>query len=312
MDRGARRLWGRDLWDRRFWDRHRWVTLGAASVAMASVASGCSFVDGPGPVAERSTRVELVATPADGASVTPDEMNAAAEVIQERLEADGRRASDVVVDDATIVLEVVGELSEEARSLISRPGELTFRPVLLLGAPDPDGGPQGHDRTGVAPDVWAEFEALDCAAPGNLGSGDPDRPLVTCDQEGDVKYLLGPVDVDGTELTDVGSGPLPGPDGAEAGEWGVNLQLDDRGTEAFRETTERLQGLSEPRNQIALTLDGLVISAPTLPPGVVITTGELQITGSFTEESADTLAKQLASDPLPFPFEVRDISEPAE
>ena len=160
--------------------------------------------------------------------------------------------------------------------------------------------------------MWAEFEALDCAAPQDLGSGDPGLPLVTCDQKGDSKYLLGSVDVDGTGLTDVSSGRLAGPDDAEAGEWGVNLQLDDRGTEAFRETTERLQGLAEPRNQIAIALDGLVISAPSLPPGVVITTGDLQISGSFTEELAATLANQLASDPLPFPFEVRDVSEPGE
>jgi preprotein translocase subunit SecD len=46
--------------------------------------------------------------------------------------------------------------------------------------------------------------------------------------------------------------------------------------------------------------------------GLVINTGALQITGSFTEEWAATLANQLASDPLPFPFEVRHVSVPAE
>ncbi|WP_369374164.1 hypothetical protein AB1046_08190 [Promicromonospora sp. Populi] len=221
---------------------NRQARLMAAGLVLVFVVSGCGLFEDRRSIRVPRTQVELVAAPADAESVTPEAMADAAGVIQLRLEADGRDVSDVVVDDATITLELAG-------------------------------------------------------------SGDPDQPLVTCGQEGDAKYVLGPVEVAGTELTEVSSGLQANYDGAA-----VNLQFDERGTEGFRAATERLQALTEPRNQIAVTLDDLVVSAPSIMEGVVITTGEVQITGAFTEESAATLAHQLSTDPLPYPFEVRDVA----
>lgn len=288
---------------------NRQVRLVAGGFVVGLALSGCGLVDLPGLSAEPGTRVELVATPSDDSddsddvAVTPETMDAAVAV----MEAADRTVSDVVVDEGTITLGVTGELSEETRALISEPGALSFRPVLVVSGAEPDGGPQGQDRTGIGPDIWSQFEALDCADPVKSW-GDPDLPLVTCDKEGTAKYVLGPVEVDGAALSEVTPGTLAGaPD-----DWGVHLRLDDRGSIAFQKLTERLQGLEQPRNQAAITLDGLVISAPSIQQGVVIANGDLQISGSFTEQSADVLAHQLSSDPLPFPFEVRDVSEAAE
>ena len=50
----------------------------------------------------------------------------------------------------------------------------------------------------------------------------------------------------------------------------------------FAEVTERLQALSSPQNQFGIVLDGLVIYAPSLASGVVISAGKAQISGSFT------------------------------
>ena len=52
-------------------------------------------------------------------------------------------------------------------------------------------------------------------------------------------------------------------------------------------------------------LDGLVISAPRLDTGVIIADGKAEISGTFTRESAASLANQLNFGSLPLTFEVR-------
>lgn len=64
--------------------------------------------------------------------------------------------------------------------------------------------------------------------------------------------------------------------------------------------TSRLFTLTSPQNQFAITLDGLVITAPAT--NAVITNGQAQITGSFTQETATVLADQLKYGALPIGF----------
>ncbi|WP_460707390.1 protein translocase subunit SecD [Myceligenerans halotolerans] len=164
------------------------------------------------------------------------------------------------------------------------------------------------DLAQITPAVQELADRTDCTDPENLeggGGDDPNLPLVTCDQAGAAKYILGPVEVAGTELTSASSGLGVGANGVQTGEWVVNLAFNDEGTTAFRETTERLQGLESPRNQFAITLDGLVVSAPSLSPGVIITNGQAEISGTFTRDSAATLANQLSFGSLPLTFDVQ-------
>jgi len=64
--------------------------------------------------------------------------------------------------------------------------------------------------------------------------------------------------------------------------------------------TQRLSALTEPRNQFAIVLDGLVVSAPrTNGP---IPGGEAQITGNFSQKEAQSLANQLKFGALPISF----------
>lgn len=164
------------------------------------------------------------------------------------------------------------------------------------------------DLAQITPEVQQEFEALDCSEEKNLvggGGDDPDKVLVTCSEDGSLKYVLGPMEVDGTHIASASSGLVPGPNGTVTNEWGVMLDFDSEGTTEFRETTTRLQGLEPPRNQFAIVLDGLVVSAPSLDPGVIISNGQAQISGSFTQESAATLANQLSFGALPIAFEVQ-------
>jgi preprotein translocase subunit SecD len=179
--------------------------------------------------------------------------------------------------------------------------EIAEQEKAIEAATDPS------DLAQITPSVQAEYDALDCTDPKNRegGGGDhPDRLLVTCDQTGAAKYILGPVEVDGTSISSASSGLKSGANGTVTNEWAVRLDLNGEGTEQFRETTSRLNTLEPPRNQFAITLDGMVISAPSLSPGVVITDGQPEISGSFTQDSAATLANQLSFGSLPLTFEV--------
>lgn len=178
--------------------------------------------------------------------------------------------------------------------------EIAEQEKAIESATDPS------DLAQITPSVQAAYDALDCTDPKNLEGGGGDRPdllLVTCDQTGAAKYILGPVEVDGTDLNTATSGLMPGANGTVTNEWGVNLDFNSEGTTKFRETTERLTPLEPPRNQFAIVLDGLVVSAPS--SNDPITNGQASISGSFTRDSAATLANQLSFGSLPLTFEVQ-------
>ncbi len=75
----------------------------------------------------------------------------------------------------------------------------------------------------------------------------------------------------------------------------VRLQFDEEGTKLFSEMTS-----ANLNKQIAIVLDGQVISAPTVQSA--ITDGEAIISGSFTAEEAKQLATRLNSGALPVPI----------
>ncbi len=246
--------------------------------------------------------------------------------------------------DNQIVVEIPGEVDDETVALISQAAQMKFRPVLTIGNPiptaQPSASPSGDaaddaaaedgaaadqptkkeiaeqeeaiesatdpsDLAQITPSVQAAFDALDCTDPKNREGGGGDNPnllLVTCDQVGSAKYILGPVEVDGTDLTSATSGLIPGANGSVSNTWGVSLDFNSEGTTKFRETTERLTPLEPPRNQFAIVLDGLIVSAPS--SNQPITNGQASISGSFTRDSAATLANQLSFGSLPLTFEV--------
>ncbi|WP_251150894.1 protein translocase subunit SecD [Cellulosimicrobium sp. Marseille-Q4280] len=162
------------------------------------------------------------------------------------------------------------------------------------------------DLAQITPEIQEQFDALDCTVPENLVGGDSgptDSAFVACSADGLAKYVLGPVEVEGTDIANASSGLRVGQTGAVTNEWVVNLEFDGEGTTQFREVTTRLTTLPSPQNQFAMVLDGLVISAPVSQ--VAIPDGKAEISGSFTRDSAATLANQLNFGSLPLTFEVQ-------
>jgi preprotein translocase subunit SecD len=151
----------------------------------------------------------------------------------------------------------------------------------------------------------AKFEALDCSDKANRqggGGDDPAKPLVGCDLDGSAKYILGPAEVIGTDVKSASYGLEVNSQGVTGTAYEVDLSFTPAGGKKFAAVTTRLAALDGVRNQFGIVLDGLVVSAPgTNEP---ITAGNARITGTFSLETAQTLANQLKYGALPLSFEV--------
>ena len=176
------------------------------------------------------------------------------------------------------------------------------------------GGPANpSDTAWITPALTTQFTALDCGKPGAITDivDDPAVPLVTCSTDRREKYILGPVELDGTDIADAGSGYQTTSTGAPTSIVEVRLTLNGDGAKKFAAVTTRLMGLKSDatRNRFAIVLDKQVISAPST--NAVITDGRASITGSFTLDSARALAQQLKFGALPMSFKLQtqdDIS----
>lgn len=171
------------------------------------------------------------------------------------------------------------------------------------------------DFAWITEQVVYDFLTTDCAsaeARSRAALAPADKAVVACDDMGTIKYVLGPVDVSGAQLSTAAGGPVRNQQGQPTGAWGVSLQFDDEGTTAFAEASQRLYDLREEqptansiatRNQFAVVLDGQVITAPRM--NQPIPNGQAEITGNFTSQSAAALANQLNFGSLPLNFEVQ-------
>ena len=155
-------------------------------------------------------------------------------------------------------------------------------------------------------EVIDQFSTLDCTLPENQAggqSGPEDQPIVACAQDGSAKYVLGPVELAGSHVTDANFGFEVTSAGAQTNNMAVTMEFDDYGRDVFGQLTSAITGLQMPYNQFAIVLDGNVLSAPASQAAV--TDGRAQITGSFTQEQASTLANQLKNGALPISFQVQ-------
>ena len=163
------------------------------------------------------------------------------------------------------------------------------------------------DYAWLTDELTTRLNELDCTDPANLAGGasavgDPDAGFVTCAVDGTAKYALGPVEITGDMVSSASSGLRVTAQGAITNERVVNLEFNAEGTTRFADATERLLSLEPPRDQFAIVLDGLVISAPQV--NSVIPNGKAEISGTFTAAEANTLARQLNFGSLPLTFEV--------
>ncbi|XCB30036.1 protein translocase subunit SecD [Arcanobacterium hippocoleae] len=162
------------------------------------------------------------------------------------------------------------------------------------------------DEAWITEQMLYDAYRLQCGSQAAQIKGTADNPetgVVACDVTGNMKYLLGPAEIQGTNLTKASSNLAVDQQGNPSGGWAVSMSFDKVGADKFAEITGRIYQLPAPKNQFAIVLDGKVISAP-VPHGT-IAGGQAQITGNFTAKEAATLANQLSFGSLPLNFEVQ-------
>lgn len=126
------------------------------------------------------------------------------------------------------------------------------------------------------------------------------QPLITCDQSKQFKYLLGPVLIEGRNVSSATAGV---PQGQLA--WEVGLNFNSQGAKDFDFVTSQMFQMKEPTNQLAIVLDSTVISAPRINNR--IPNGQASITGSFNQKSATELANVLKYGALPVALETSSV-----
>ena len=157
----------------------------------------------------------------------------------------------------------------------------------------------------VSDELSQKFAKLDCTDEKNLvGGGDnPDQPLVTCDRDGTSRFVLGPAEVLGRQVRSATAAI----DQQGTGGWFVSLTFNKEGTKKFGEITQRVVSLTAPQNQVAIVLDGLVVSAPRIIDAIL--GGQAQITGNFTQQEASDLANVLKYGSLPLAFDRGEVQQ---
>mgnify|MGYP000686696039 CR=1 FL=1 len=183
-------------------------------------------------------------------------------------------------------------------------------PKATAPAPAPASTPESDAQSqavAAAGEILSQqFAALDCTKEESTrgGGGDsPDLPLVTCDRDGSARYVLGPAEVLGTQVKNATAAI----DTEGSGGWFVSLDFNKEGSGKFSAVTQRVVSLAAPQNQVAIVLDGLVVSAPRIISA--ITGGSAQITGDFTQQEARDLANVLKYGSLPLAFDRGEIQQ---
>lgn len=246
------------------------------------------------------------------------------------------QASDAATQDATSTpaSEPAQEPTPQATSVPTVTAEQvaqTYADVNQDGTISSDPLPATSDDH--SSDEWITEQMIydaymtDCTAADNLTgvSQDPSKAVISCAKDGSgATYILGPADIAGTDISRASSGLETTSQGTTTNKWVVSLEFDKKGTDEFAAVSKRLLAYRDAaaasastttqtgstdsqKARFAIVLDGLTLMASgfSLDVTTPITDGRVQISGSFTQAQANTLANQLSFGSLPLTFTVQ-------
>ena len=214
------------------------------------------------------------------------------EIIRSRVDALGVAEPDIARSGTDVIVQLPGVTdAERLRELIGRTAQLRFRPVLETYSP----GTEAYEEIG-----------LDCTAPAadraDLG---PDETGYLCGPtttfgEGELAvslpatiYLVGPAALSGESIRD--AFPVE-----QSGGFTTSVSFDAAGSAAFAAITSELaceRDFGRP-GLLAIVLDGIVESAPSMNPdvrcGVGLTDGAVITSGALDRDAQRVAATDLA------------------
>jgi preprotein translocase subunit SecD len=282
----------------------RQVLLEGTGTAKASSSTSAST---PSPSSSPSS------TPSSGASSSPSPSAAGAP--GSAGQPGGQRLST-----ASRLLAASKHKSGKPKSSSSATPSSSSSPSPTPSTSTPPAASQAQgDASLVSPAVLTLFNKLNCNSKNWKAQihyttaiyDNPNNQIVSCSSG--IKYALDKSKVFGTDVTSAQAGLPSSQTSLSSNAWQVNLSLNGTGAAAFGTLTSDMYSkygstgtASSPLDLLAVVLDGEVVSAPAIDQGA-ITGGQAQITGSFTQTEATTLANQLQYGSLPINLTKQDV-----
>ena len=260
-------------------------------------------------------------------------LDVALTIIRSRVDSIGVSEPEIIRQGDTVVVNLPGvEDQQRALDIIGRQGQLLLRPVLQAGTVNtgtdttlpgattvvdstlPAASGPGSSRRVAATTVPPTTSPTTVAAtPGSAPSlaeilasqdaNDPNATVVLLGKNGDV-YSAGPAGASGLVFSNDAAAEI------NNGTWSVVVGLlnGSAGEDIWNALSTRCfnKDATCPTGQIAIVLDGEVISAPVVQQAI-FTGGTVQISGSFTEAEARDLAKILEFGAVPVKFSVATV-----
>jgi len=248
----------------------------------------------------------------ESGKVTSEAIDQAVSIIRQRVNSLGVAESEVTSQGSgtnrQIVISVPGDSGRRVVELVGQTAELRFRQVLAEGAGTATaaGTTAATPPAGVSAELNSKYAALDCSLAANrqgTGSDIATETIIACSRDGASKYILAGAEVLGRQV----SKATAAVDTTTGGNWFVSLTFNGEGTKAFGDQTARVVSLTAPQNQVAIVLDGLVVSAPRI--NEAIRGGSAQITGNFTQVQSQDLANVLKYGSLPLAFDRGEVQQ---
>jgi protein-export membrane protein SecD len=231
----------------------------------------------------------------EGAEI-PDDFEAiideTIEIIRSRVDALGVAEPDIARSGTDVIVQLPGVTdAERLRELIGRTAQLRFRPVLQTFTP----GTEAYEETGLdctvpvadRPELAADESGFLCGPTTTFGEGELAVTLPA------TIYLVGPAALSGESIRD--AFPVE-----QSGGFTTSVSFDAAGSAAFAAITSDLaceRDLGRP-GLLAIVLDGVVESAPSMNPdvrcGTGLTDGAVITSGAVSREEQRIAATDLA------------------
>ena len=255
-------------------------------------------------------------------------LTVAVDIIRQRVDAIGVAEPEIIRQGNTVVVNLPGvKDQQQALDLIGRTGAVEMRPVLktaenpentttttaakgattttVKGATTTLAPPTGGAGSSRGRAVTTTTVPVATTVPGtDPATGLAPGQTVYPGRKDGLIYLLGPAEATGEVFTNEATADV------NAGSWAVTANLRDgaAGEDIWNALAKKCYDGGEecPSKQIAISLDGEVISAPVVQ-APSFNNGNVQITGSFTEKEATELARVLQFGAVPVKFDTPTV-----
>ncbi len=233
-------------------------------------------------------------------------LNKAVDLIRNRVDSLGVAEPELSRQGSNVIIDLPGVRDrDKARRLVGKTAELRFRPVLAVLPAEKKSS--ATTTTTTKPTSSTTLAAGATTSSSTTTTTQPEVKTTTPAEDkknatvilpsretgkAALRYQLGPAAFTGKGVSGAKAQFIGGTNG-----WVVDLSLKSDGEAAFNKLAGESYSKSPPQNAVAIVLDGIVQSAPAFRESSF--TGDVQISGNFSETEAKDLATVLQYGALP-------------